>query len=153
MSETVITYGTFDMFHIGHLRLIQRLFKFGETVIIGVSTDEFNLQKGKTSLIPYADRAEIVRSIKGVSLVIAEETWDQKRFDIEKFNVTTFVMGDDWAGKFDYLRDKCNVVYLPRTPAISTTMLKSGLGPVRPASAVSDEHTLLLLDALRKNMS
>lgn len=112
------------MFHIGHLNLIKRLLLLGEKLIVAVSTDEFNAIKGKKTLIPYEQRAEIVANIKGVDLVIPEESWDQKSNDIQKYDVDIFAMGDDWEGKFDFLKDYCEVIYLPRTENISTTQLK-----------------------------
>lgn len=120
---TVLTYGTFDLFHIGHLRLIERLAGLGDRLVVGVSTDEFNAGKGKKSVVSYDDRAAIVGAIKGVDLVLPERSWDQKRSDIVEHGVDLFVMGDDWAGKFDELDDVCEVVYLERTPAISTTAI------------------------------
>jgi len=125
--KTVITYGTFDMFHIGHLRLIERLREMGDRLIIAVSTDEFNELKGKKTLIPYEQRAEIVSNIKGVDLVIPEKSWDQKIEDVKKYNVDIFAIGDDWKGKFDFLKEYCEVVYLPRTEGISTTQIKEKL--------------------------
>ena len=122
--KTVITYGTFDMFHIGHLKLIQKLKKLGDKLIIAVSTDEFNELKGKKTIIPFDQRAEIVENIKGVDLVIPEKSWEQKIEDIKKYNVDIFAIGDDWKGKFDFLKDYCEVIYLPRTESISTTEIK-----------------------------
>ena len=127
MGKTIITYGTFDMFHVGHLKLLQRAKELGERLIVGVSTDEFNIQKGKKVLIPYEQRSEIVANIKGVDLVIPEKSWDQKIEDIEKYDVDVLVMGSDWKGKFDHLSKVCDVVYLPRTENISTTELKKSL--------------------------
>jgi len=129
MKKRVITYGTFDMFHIGHLRLLQRLKKLsnGGELIVAVSTDEFNLKKGKKTLIPFEQRAEIVANIKGVDKVIAEESWEQKIEDIKKYNIDIFAIGEDWKGKFDFLKEYCEVVYLPRTKDISTTQLKKSL--------------------------
>jgi glycerol-3-phosphate cytidylyltransferase len=127
MGKTVITYGTFDMFHIGHLKLLQRAKSLGERLIVGISTDEFNAQKGKKVLIPYEQRREIVANIKGVDLVIPEESWEQKVEDIRKYEIHTLVMGSDWEGKFDHLKEKCEVIYLPRTENISTTELKKSL--------------------------
>lgn len=124
MKKVVITYGTFDLFHIGHLRLLQRLSKLGDRLIVGISTDEFNLSKGKKCIIPYEQRAEIVQNIKQVDLVVPERSWEQKTDDIKKYNVDVFAMGSDWHGKFDYLNDHCSVVYLDRTEGISTTELK-----------------------------
>ena len=127
MSKTVITYGTFDMFHIGHLKLLERLKSMGDRVIVAVSTDEFNQEKGKKTLIPYDQRAAIVQSIEHVDLVIPEESWEQKLTDVKKYEIDIFAIGDDWKGKFDFLEDLCEVVYLPRTKNISTTDLKKSL--------------------------
>lgn len=126
-KKTVITYGTFDMFHIGHLRLIKRLRQMGDYLVVAVSTDEFNCLKGKNVLLPYEQRAEIIENIVGVDLVIPEESWDQKVDDIKKYGVDAFVMGNDWEGKFDFLKEYCDVVYLERTSGISTTKLKKSL--------------------------
>ncbi|MES2844899.1 MAG: glycerol-3-phosphate cytidylyltransferase [Pseudomonadota bacterium] len=122
---TVITYGTFDLFHIGHARLLQRVHSLGNRVIVGCSTDEFNAQKGKKSMFSYEDRAEILSACKYVSGVIPEDSWDQKVGDVKKYNVDIFAMGDDWVGKFDFLSEHTKVVYLPRTSGISTTEIKS----------------------------
>lgn len=126
--RTVLTYGTFDLFHVGHLRLIERLAAMGDRLVVGVSTDEFNAGKGKTSVVSYQDRADIVSSIKGVDLVIPENSWEQKRADIVEHEVDVFVMGDDWTGRFDELKELCEVVYLPRTKGISSTSIKQMLG-------------------------
>jgi len=126
-KKKIITYGTFDMFHIGHLRLLQRLQEIGDELIVAVSTDEFNQEKGKKVLIPYDQRAEIVANIKGVDRVIPEESWDQKISDIQKYDVDIFAIGNDWEGKFDFLKDYCQVIYLDRTENISTTNLKKSL--------------------------
>jgi glycerol-3-phosphate cytidylyltransferase len=126
-KKVIISYGTFDLFHIGHLKLIQRLALLGDKLIIGVSTDTFNEKKNKKTVIPFQQRLEIVANIKGVDLVIPEKSWDQKVNDIIKYNVNTFVMGDDWKGKFDFLTTYCDVHYLPRTKNISTTKLKECL--------------------------
>lgn len=127
MAIKIITYGSFDMFHIGHLRLLERVSQMADEVIVGVSTDEFNTLKGKKTLIPYEQRAEIVEAISYVDLVIPESCWEQKKKDIEKYNVDVFAIGDDWKGKFDHLKDYCEVVYLPRTEEISSTYLKETL--------------------------
>lgn len=140
---TVLTYGTFDLFHIGHLRLLERLSAMGDRLVVGVSTDEFNAGKGKSTVVPYEDRAAIVGSIKGVDLVLPEESWEQKRLDIVEHGVDVFVMGDDWAGKFDDLSDLCRVEYLPRTKGISTTGLKEMLRVLDP------NHIEEMQDALR----
>ncbi len=127
MKKTILTYGTFDMFHIGHLKLLQRLANLGDELIVAVSTDEFNELKNKTVLIPYDQRAEIVANISCVDKVISEENWEQKVDDIKKYNVDVFAIGDDWEGKFDFLKEYCEVVYLGRTKDISTTQLKKSL--------------------------
>lgn len=127
MSKTVITYGTFDMFHVGHLNLLEKLAVMGDRVVVGVSTDEFNAQKGKKILIPYEQRARIVKNIKFVDEVIPESSWEQKREDVVRFGVDIFAIGEDWKGKFDFLSDLCDVQYLPRTKDISTTELKKSL--------------------------
>ncbi len=127
MAKTIITYGTFDMFHVGHLKLLQRLQTLGDRLIVAVSTEEFNEVKGKKTLIPYEQRAEIVANIKGVDLVIPERDWEQKITDIKEYNVTIFAMGNDWKGKFDFLKEYCEVKYLSRTKEISTTQLKKSI--------------------------
>lgn len=123
--KKVITYGTFDLFHIGHLNIIKRAKKLGDYLIVGISSDKFNVIKGKKSYYSQEDRMEIVKNIIDVDEVILEENWEQKENDIEKYDVDVFVMGNDWNGKFDYLKEKCEVVYLPRTLGISTTKIKS----------------------------
>lgn len=125
--KVILTYGTFDLFHIGHLKLLERLKLMGDFLIVGVSTDEFNQEKGKSTVIPYNERAEIVKSLKVVDSVIPEFNWNQKIEDIKKHNVDLFAMGDDWNGKFDYLNEFCEVIYLPRTEGISSTDLKKKL--------------------------
>lgn len=125
--NTCITYGTFDLFHIGHLQLLKRIKDMCSTLIVSVSTDEFNELKGKKCVIPYEQRAAIVGAIEYVDKVIPEETWEQKQEDVVKYGVDAFVMGNDWEGKFDFLKNKCDVVYLPRTSGISTTQLKEKL--------------------------
>ena len=124
MLKTVITYGTFDMFHIGHVRLICRLRELGERLIVAVSTDEFNALKGKRSLVPYEQRKEIIESLRYVDLVIPETCWEQKVSDIREHAVDIFAMGDDWKGKFDFLLPHCQVVYLERTAGISSSQLR-----------------------------
>ena len=127
MSKTVITYGTFDMFYIGHLKLPQRQKELRDRLIVAVSTDRFNEEKNKKLLIPYEQRVEIVANIKCVDEVIAEESWGQEIADMEKHNVDIFSMGKDWEGKFDFLKEYCEVAYLERTKDISTTKLKRSL--------------------------
>ncbi|WP_322866813.1 adenylyltransferase/cytidyltransferase family protein [Aquicoccus sp. G2-2] len=121
---TVLTYGTFDLFHVGHVRLLRRLSALGERLVVGCSTDEFNATKGKSCVMPYRDRAEILNACSYVSEVIPETGWDQKRDDIARLEADIFAMGDDWKGKFDDLSDLCRVVYLPRTDHVSTSELK-----------------------------
>ena len=123
----VITYGTFDLFHIGHLNLLKRAKKLGDFLIVAVSSDEFSKNKGKTPVFPLQQRVEILNSIKYVDQVIIENDWDQKVGDIKKYDVDIFVMGDDWQGKFDFLKEHCKVIYLPRTKGISTTQIKKKL--------------------------
>jgi glycerol-3-phosphate cytidylyltransferase len=123
-KRVVITYGTFDMFHIGHLNILTRLRELGDSLIVGVSTDEFNQIKGKKTLIPFKDRAAIIRSLKCVDDVFPEERWEQKRDDIIRLNANVIGMGADWQGRFDDLSDLCEVVYLPRTSEISSSQLK-----------------------------
>lgn len=151
MSRTVITYGTFDMFHIGHLRLLKRMHEMGERLIVGLSTDEFNALKGKKALVPYEERREIVEAIGFVDLVIPERSWEQKVEDIRQHNVDCFVMGNDWAGQFDDLKELCEVVYLERTRGVSSTELRQTLGRL-----VSDEleiaHVLQLLKSMHANL-
>ncbi|MBR2286204.1 MAG: adenylyltransferase/cytidyltransferase family protein [Alphaproteobacteria bacterium] len=120
----VLTYGTFDTFHWAHMLLLQRARAMGDWLGVGLSTDEFNAIKGKTSVFNYAERENILRGIKYVDLIFPERTWEQKREDIVKYGADIFVIGDDWRGKFDDLSDLCRVVYLPRSPNISSTLIK-----------------------------
>ena len=124
MAIKILSYGTFDMFHFGHVRLLKRLADLGDELIIGLSTDEFNLLKGKKTVIPYAHRREVLMACKYVDDVIPESSWEQKSLDIERLGISTFAMGDDWAGKFDALSELCNVLYLPRTQNVSTTEIR-----------------------------
>jgi len=126
-KKTIITYGTFDMFHIGHLKLLQRLKDMADELIVAISTDEFNRGKGKKVMIPYEQRAEIVANIKCVDRVIPEENWEQKVTDVQKYDIDIFAIGNDWEGKFDFLKEHCEVLYLERTKDISTTQLKKSL--------------------------
>ncbi|WP_206528142.1 glycerol-3-phosphate cytidylyltransferase [Marinitoga sp. 38H-ov] len=143
--KTVITYGTFDLFHIGHLRLLQRAKELGDKLIVAVSTDEFNAIKGKKSIIPYEQRAEIVKNIKCVDIVIPEKNWEQKIEDIIKYNVDIFVIGEDWKGKFDYLNEYCEVVYLPRTEGISSSEIKEILQHISKLSTTELKKALDIL--------
>lgn len=126
--KKVITYGTFDLLHYGHINLLQRAKALGDYLIVALSTDEFNSdKKGKVTYFTYEERKRLLESIRYVDLVIPEDNWEQKVNDVKEFRVDTFVMGDDWKGKFDFLKDYCEVVYLERTPEISTTKIKKDL--------------------------
>lgn len=125
--KTVITYGTFDLFHVGHLKMLQRLRAMGDKLIVAVSTDKFNQMKDKTSVYSYEERSQIVAALSCVDLVIPENTWEQKEKDIQEHQVDVFGIGEDWRGKFDHLSELCEVVYLGRTPSISTTEVKKAL--------------------------
>ena len=125
--KTVLTYGTFDLFHIGHLNLLKRARELGDKLVVAVSTDEFNATKGKTTLMPFEHRVELVRSVRFVDEVIAESNWEQKINDVQRHKVDVFVMGSDWQGKFDFLKPYCEVVYLPRTDNVSSTELKKAI--------------------------
>ena len=125
----VITYGTFDLLHAGHINLLRRAKELGDYLIVVVSTDEFNWnEKQKKCYFSNEERKKLVEAVRYVDLVIPEENWDQKISDVKEYHVDTFVMGDDWKGKFDFLKDYCEVVYLPRTEGISTTKIKQDLG-------------------------
>ncbi|KRW82139.1 glycerol-3-phosphate cytidylyltransferase [Marinobacter sp. P4B1] len=152
MAKTVITYGTFDMFHIGHLKLLRRLSEMGDKVIVAVSTDEFNELKGKKTLIPYDQRAAIVEAIDCVDLVIPEESWEQKLSDVKRYQVDVFAIGEDWKGKFDFLEELCEVVYLPRTRNISTTELKRSLKRFLSISQDDLRKAFEVLELLRKDL-
>jgi glycerol-3-phosphate cytidylyltransferase len=122
--NTVITYGTFDLFHVGHVRLLRRLREMGDRLIVGCSTDTFNAIKGKKTVISFEHRREILLSCRFVDDVFPEECWEQKSEDVKRVGAKIFAMGDDWSGKFDYLSDICQVIYLPRTGDISTTEVR-----------------------------
>ena len=126
--KKVITYGTFDLLHYGHVNLLERAKKLGDYLIVVLSTDEFNWnEKQKKCYFSYEERKRLLEAIRYVDLVIPEENWEQKVSDVQEYKIDTFVMGDDWKGKFDFLKEYCEVVYLPRTPEISTTQIKSDL--------------------------
>ncbi len=126
--KKVITYGTFDLLHYGHINLLRRAKELGDYLIVALSTDEFNWnEKQKKCYFSYDERKKILEAIRYVDLVIPEESWDQKSSDVKEFRIDTFVIGDDWKGKFDFLKEDCEVVYLPRTPEISTTQIKKDL--------------------------
>ena len=125
--KRIITYGTFDLLHYGHINILKRAKELGDYLIVGISTNEFNKIKGKKCYFSYEERKKLVQSLRYVDLVIAEDSWDQKINDIKEFKVDIFVMGHDWKGQFDYLGSYCEVVYLERTPEISTTKIKEDL--------------------------
>ncbi|TWI59883.1 glycerol-3-phosphate cytidylyltransferase [Halalkalibacter nanhaiisediminis] len=125
--KKVITYGTFDLLHYGHINLLKRAKEQGDYLIVAVSTNEFNEVKGKKCYFSYEERKKLVEAIRYVDLVIPENSWEQKVDDIQEYRVDTFVIGDDWKGEFDSLNDYCEVVYLNRTPEISTTKIKNEL--------------------------
>ncbi|MBR6103218.1 MAG: glycerol-3-phosphate cytidylyltransferase [Ruminococcus sp.] len=126
--KRVITYGTYDLLHYGHINLLKRARELGDYLIVVLSTDEFNWNsKHKKCYFSYEKRKQLLEAIRYVDLVIPEENWEQKVSDVQLYKADVFVMGDDWKGKFDFLKDYCEVVYLPRTPEISTTQIKKDL--------------------------
>lgn len=127
--KRLITYGTFDLLHYGHINLLRRIKAMGDYLIVGLSTDEFNWnEKRKKCYFDYEKRKQLLEAVRYVDLVIREENWDQKRGDVHKYHADVFAIGDDWKGKFDFLKEEgCEVVYLPRTPEISTTQIKKDL--------------------------
>lgn len=130
--KRVITYGTFDLLHYGHINLLKRAKDLGDYLIVALSTDEFNLQKDKISYFDYQQRKILLESIRYVDLVIPEISWEQKREDVKKYYADIFVIGADWEGKFDFLKDEgVEVVYLPRTEEISTTQIKEDLNKTK----------------------
>jgi glycerol-3-phosphate cytidylyltransferase len=128
-GQTIITYGTFDLFHYGHIELLRRAKNLGTTLFVGLSTDNFNAVKGKHCVFPYSKRREILEAIRYVDFIFPENNWEQKTEDVKKYNADIFVMGNDWEGKFDFLKDLCKVIYLPRTQDISTTLMKQLIQP------------------------
>ena len=129
--KKVITYGTFDLLRYGHIHLLRRARELGDYLIVVLATDEFNWnEKHKKCYFSYAERKMMLEAIRYVDLVVPEENWEQKNTDVVKYGADVFVIGDDWKGKFDFLKDKCEVVYLPRTPEISTTQIKQSLKDV-----------------------
>jgi glycerol-3-phosphate cytidylyltransferase len=124
--KRIITYGTFDLLHYGHVNLLRRARELGDYLVVALSTDEFNLnEKNKKCYFSYEIRKQLLEAIRYVDLVIPENSWDQKEYDVKKYYIDTFVIGDDWTGKFDFLKSRCEVVYLSRTPEISTTQIKN----------------------------
>ncbi len=141
--KRVLTYGTFDLLHYGHIRLLKRAKALGDYLIVALSTEEFNEIKGKKTYHNYETRKEMLEAIRYVDLVIPEENWEQKINDIEKYQVDVVVMGSDWAGsdKFNYLDDYCEMVYLDRTDGISTSKIKSDLKLQAPINGVDQIPT------------
>lgn len=127
--KRLITYGTFDLLHYGHINLLRRVKAMGDYLIVGLSTDEFNWnEKHKKCYFDYEKRKQLLEAVRYVDLVIQEESWNQKRSDMHKYHVDVFAIGDDWKGRFDFLKEEgCEVVYLARTPEISTTQIKKDL--------------------------
>ncbi len=125
--KTVLTYGTFDLLHYGHIEFLKKAKQMGDFLVVGVSNDKFNEQKGKKAYFPYEKRKAMIEAIRYVDLVIEQTSFEQKREDIIKYNVDILVSSEDWLGQYDYLRELCEVIYLPRTPEISTTKIKEDL--------------------------
>ena len=136
--KRVLTYGTYDLLHYGHIRLLKRAKELGDYLIVALSTDEFNAIKGKKAYHNYETRKKMLEAIRYVDLVIPEKNWDQKIDDVKKYYVDVTVMGDDWKGndKFEELKEYCDVIYLPRTEGISTTKIKKELGLQKPINGV-----------------
>ena len=122
--KKILTYGTFDLLHYGHINLLKKAKQQGDYLIVGLSTDAFNLQKGKVAFMSYEDRVTLLQSLRAVDVVFPENDWEQKVADIKKYNIGLFAIGDDWAGHFDYLSKYCKVVYMPRTANISSTEIR-----------------------------
>jgi len=125
--KKVITYGTFDLLHVGHINILRRAKAMGDYLIVAISSDEFNARKGKQAYYDYEHRKLILEAVRYVDEVIPEDTWEQNIQDVKEHNIDTFVMGADWKGKFDFLSDHCEVIYLSRTEGISTTKIKEDL--------------------------
>lgn len=126
--KKVITYGTFDLLHYGHISLLERAKSLGDYLVVALSTDEFNqIEKNKTCYFRYEERKRLLEAIRYVDEVIPESSWEQKASDVKKYGIDVFVIGDDWKGKFDFLKESCEVVYLERTPEISTSKIKEDL--------------------------
>jgi glycerol-3-phosphate cytidylyltransferase len=146
--KTVITYGTFDLFHIGHVRVLERVKALGDKLIVGCSTDEFNLSKGKKSLFSYEERSEILKACKFVDEVFPEESWDQKISDVARYKANVFAIGDDWSGKFDFLSEVVDVVYMPRTQGISTTEIRNVVNALQEEKICEIRNTVSHLNTL-----
>ena len=137
--KRVLTYGTFDLLHYGHINLLRRAKALGDYLVVAVSTDDFNEIKGKKAYHNYETRKMMLEAVRYVDLVIPEENWEQKIDDVKKYDIDIVVMGSDWAGsdRFDYLKDYCEVVYLPRTEGISTTQIKEELKLQEPQNGIN----------------
>jgi len=126
--KRVITYGTFDLLHYGHINLLKKARELGDYLVVALSTDEFNLaEKNKVCYFTFEQRKQLLESLRYVDLVIPEQNWEQKESDVELYHIDIFTIGDDWEGKFDFLTPQCEVVYLKRTPEISTTQIKQDI--------------------------
>lgn len=136
--KRILTYGTFDLLHYGHIRILKRAKEMGDYLVVALSTDEFNAIKGKKAYHSYETRKKMLEAIRYVDLVIPENEWEQKLQDVKDYKIDVVVMGDDWAGsdKFDYLKEYCEIAYLERTPGISTSQIKSDLGLQEPINGV-----------------
>lgn len=137
--KRILTYGTFDLLHYGHIRLLKRAKELGDYLIVALSTDEFNELKGKKAYHNYETRKKMLEAIRYVDLVIPEESWEQKKQDVLEYKVDVVVMGSDWAGsdRFDYLKQFCEVIYLDRTEGISTTKIKQELSLQEPQNGIN----------------
>ena len=145
---TVLTYGSFDLFHIGHLKILHAARALGDQLCVGLSTDQFNQLKGKKTLTPYKDREQILLALGCVDHVFPEISWDQKAIDIQNYRATTLAMGGDWRGKFDHLKRYCDVVYFDRTEGISSSQLREKLRQPALADYLLDPENLELLRTL-----
>lgn len=136
--KRILTYGTFDLLHYGHIRILKRAKELGDYLVVALSTDEFNAIKGKKAYHNYETRKKMLEAIRYVDLVIPENEWEQKLQDVKDYKIDIVVMGDDWAGsdKFDYLKEYCEIAYLERTPGISTSQIKNDLGLQEPVNGV-----------------
>ncbi len=136
--KRILTYGTFDLLHYGHIRILKRAKEMGDYLVVALSTDEFNAIKGKKAYHSYETRKKMLEAIRYVDLVIPENEWEQKLQDVKDYKIDVVVMGDDWAGsdKFDYLKEYCEIAYLERTPGISTSQIKNDLGLQEPVNGV-----------------
>ena len=137
--KRILTYGTFDLLHYGHINLLRRAKALGDYLVVAVSTDDFNELKGKKAYHNYETRKMMLEAVRYVDLVIPEENWEQKIDDVKKYDIDIVVMGSDWAGsdRFDYLKDYCEVVYLPRTEGVSTTQIKQELHLQEPKNGIN----------------